>query len=241
MNANAPSHGIQRGLAGVGRQLARWVLLCAVAEFAGIGLAAVWYGVIAVAFGEPDNIVARVGVWLLMTMAALPEGFVLGGLQARGLRWFFADLVPPRFIGATIAAGLIGWGIGSFIPLFVVRDTANTAASAAEPSVLAVIGFAAAFGLIAGVVFGGCQAWALPVKTSSRVRWALANAAGWAAALPLIYLAAQAAADLSGAAPKILLWALGGGTAGLVIGVATAVVLPAMEPNPSGGLSAIKS
>lgn len=217
----------------------RWVLLCAVAEFAGIGLAALWYGAIALGLGEPDNIVARIGVWLLMTTAAVPEGLVLGGLQARGLRWFLPELVPPRFIGATIVAGLIGWGLGSFIPLFVVRDGASV--SATEPSVLEIIGFAATFGLIAGAVFGACQAWALPVKASSRARWTIANAVGWACALPLIYVAAQTAADLNGVAPKILLWALGGGAAGLVVGVATAVVLPAMEPEPSGGLSAIKS
>ena len=243
MNAG-PRSGNTSGAATLNRanaRLWRWVLLCGAAEFAGIGLAALWYGAIALSLGEPDNIVARLGVWLLMTMAAVPEGFVLGGLQARGLRWFLPDLVAPRFVGATIAAGLIGWGVGNFIPLFVVRDSVSAASSATEPSALTVAGFAAAFGVIAGVVFGACQAWALSVKASSHLRWTVANAVGWAFALPLIFVAAQIAADLNGVAPKILLWALGGGGAGLIIGVATAVVLPTMEPEPSGGLSAIAS
>lgn len=241
MNAGARS-GNTSGAATLNRgnaRLWRWVLLCGAAEFAGVGLAALWYGAIALSLGEPDNIVARLGVWLLMTMAAVPEGLVLGGLQARGLRWFLPDLVPPRFIGATIAAGLIGWGVGSFLPLFVVRDGAGVGAT--EPSALEIVGFAAAFGLIAGLVFGACQAWALPVKASSRLRWTLANAVGWALALPLIYVAAQTAADLSGVVPKILLWAAGGGGAGLVIGAATAVVVPAMETEPSGGIATITS
>jgi hypothetical protein len=57
----------------------------------------------------------------------------------------------------------------------------------------------------------------------------------------LIYLAAQAAADLNGMTSKISLWAAGGGAAGLVIGAATAVVIPAMRRGINGGMAAITS
>lgn len=216
-----------------------WILLCAFAECAGVALAALWYGAVAVGFGEPDDIVARIGVWLLLTAAAVPEGLVLGGLQATGLRWFLPELSLRRFVGATIAVGLIGWGIGSFIPLFVFHEPAG--ADAIEPSLMAVAGFAAVFGSAIGSVFGAFQAWALPVGAASRLRWVAANAVGWALALPLIYMAAQWAADSTGVAPKVLLWAAGGGAAGLTIGTATAVVIPALRRGENGGLSGITS
>ena len=203
----------------------RWIVLCAVAEFAGIALAAVWYGIVAVTFGEPVELAPRIGVWLLATASALPEGLVLGSLQAYGLRWFHPALSARRWIAMTTLVGLAGWGAGTFIPLFL----AGQAASGPEPSPMAIAGFAAIFGALAGLAFGAAQAFALPVGADGRVKWIIANIVGWAFGLPLIYLAAQAASDFQSPVIMVALWAAGGLGAGLCIGVATAVAIAATD------------
>lgn len=221
-------------------KLGRWIVLCAFAEFAGIAAAALWYGLVAATFGEPQNMVLRVGVWLLMTAAAVPEGLVLGGLQAFGLRWFFPNIVWQRFVAATIAVGLVGWGVGTFIPLFVVGEVSAT--SGPEPSLLAVATYAAVFGALAGTLFGAAQAWALPTDRRGKLFWIAANAGGWTVALPLIYVAAQTGGDLQSTAARVLLWAVGGGGAGLIIGAATALAIQRMHAEPgASGFSVIKS
>lgn len=217
-----------------------WIPLCGAAEFLGIAAAALWYGLIAVAFGEPSNIVLRSGVWLLMTAAAVPEGFVLGRLQAWGLSWFFPNIVWQRFVVATVVVGLLGWGVGTFIPLFLVGDGAE--ATQQEPSLFAVAAFASIFGALAGALFGAAQAWAVPTDWRGKLLWVAANVAGWAIALPLIYVAAQMGADLTSTTAKVLSWAAGGGAAGLVIGAATALAIQRMHPEVGDyGLSAIRS
>lgn len=205
------------------RLLKRWVMLCAAAELLGIASAAVWYGSVNMMFGEPEPLLARTVVWLLMTLAAVPEGIVLGGLQAKGMRWFLPEISARRWMLATIAVGLFGWAIGTFIPLFLAPEAAAEGMS--EPGLLGTAVFAAVFGILVGSVFGIGQAWALPQGTRGRVPWILANACGWAVGLPLIYIAAQFAGDLEGWPARISVWAIGGLGAGASIGVATGFAL----------------
>ncbi|MGL4576307.1 MAG: hypothetical protein ACRCV9_16105 [Burkholderiaceae bacterium] len=206
------------------QQRFKWIGLCAVAECFGIGLAALWYGGVMLVLGEPQPIGARTGVWLLATLAAVPEGFVLGGLQALGLRSFLPDISARRFVTATIVVGLIGWGIGSFIPLFVFFDAAQAGAQQAafDPTLAQTALFSAAFGAITGTLFGEVQACALPHSVARRWPWVVANAAGWAVALPLIYVTAQWGADMQASLPvRLLIWAFGGLLAGACVGAAT--------------------
>jgi len=206
----------------------RWIALCAVAELLGIGAAAAWYGAMNVIVGEPEAIAARLGAWLLMALAAIPEGVILGGLQVLGLRWFFARVSAARWILATTALGFLGWGIGAFIPLFVVGEPA-TGGEFAEPGLATTAAFAAVFGVAVGALFGLAQSTALPRAARRRWSWVLANAAGWMLGLPAIYVAAQVAADLSGTLARVALWCAGGVVAGALIGAATALSLQVMR------------
>jgi hypothetical protein len=211
-------------------QRLQWIALCAVAEFVGIGLAAAWYGGTMLWLGEPPALGARVGVWLLALLAAVPEGLVLGGLQAWGLKRHVPDLSARRFIAATVLVGLIGWGIGAFIPMFLFFEPQADVGTAAEPGLAATTLFAAVFGGIAGALFGGFQALALPPSVQRRAPWVLANTVGWTVALPLIYVAAQWGADLPASwAVKWLLWAGSGLAAGACVGIATAWAIPKLR------------
>lgn len=205
------------------RLLYRWVCLCAAAELLGIGSAAVWYGAVNIWVGEPSALALRLGAWLLMSLAAVPEGLILGGLQVIGLRWFFPATSRSRWILATTAVGLVGWGIGTAIPLFMIEPTGPE--HGAEPSLAATAAFSAVFGVGIGAVFGLAQSWALPPQARPRRLWVACNAIGWALGLPLIYMAAQVAADQAGWTLRLLLWALGGVGAGASVGVATGLCL----------------
>jgi hypothetical protein len=221
------------------RWLAGWVVICALAEWLGIGAAVLWYGAVLSAFGEPVALAPRIGVWLTASAAALPEAIVLGGLQAFWLRTIWPGLSAARWILATMAVGLIGWGVGAFIPLFMFPESGGAAQSPAadptaafDPSLGAIALFATLFGLAVGAVFGLGQALALPTGSRARRLWIIGNAAGWAVGLPLIYVAAHLASDLPGWGARIGLWMAGGLGAGLAVGAATAVVLRLMARPP---------
>lgn len=205
----------------VGR-LASWVLLCALGEFGGIAAGAIWYGAANVLVGEPSGLAPRLGAWLLMALAAIPETLVLGLAQAAGLRGFMA-LSTPRWLAATSIVGLLGWGVGAAIPLFLVGPAAPMTQ---EPELAVQMVFAAIFGAAAGLLFGLSQSLALPAEARRiRTSWVIANVAGWGVGLPLIYLAAQVGAGQSDIPLRVLLWAVGGLAAGLSVGLATGVPL----------------
>jgi hypothetical protein len=205
----------------------RWVLLCALAEFLGIAAAALWYGAANVLFGEPAEFSARLAVWLVMSLAAVPEGLILGGLQATGIRWFIPKVSACKWILATVAVGFLGWAIGIAVPMFLYTVEGHKIEP--QPNLTATAGFATAFGASVGAVFGLAQALVLPTDTQGKIQWTLANAVGWAIALPLIYAAAQLAAEYHGWPMRVAVWAIGGLAAGATIGVTTAGALYSMR------------
>jgi hypothetical protein len=207
----------------------RWMLLCAGAELLGIASAATWYGGVHATLGEPEPLMLRLVAWLLMSLAAIPEGLILGGLQAIGVKVFIPAASARRWILATIFVGLLGWGIGTFIPMFIVTETPGAAAPDPTSELAGVMIFAAGFGLLIGAVFGAAQAWGLPRGGGRRWSWTIANAVGWAVALPMIYGAANIATEVPRWAAKLAIWAAGGCVAGLLIGIVTGVALLLMK------------
>lgn len=203
--------------------LLRWIVICALAEILGISAAALWYGTANILIGEPVAISARLGAWLVMSLAAMPEGVILGGLQAMGIRWFIPAVSVRKWILATTAVGFLGWGIGTAMPLFIFSDAVPE--QAAPSSLMSTALFAAVFGAAVGTLFGLAQALALPTGRQGKVYWVVANCLGWAVALPFIYVAAQIAADFPEWSTRLMVWAVGGLLAGASIGFATAGVL----------------
>lgn len=172
-----------------------------------------------------------------MSLAAVPEGLILGGLQARGIKWFYPGVSSVRWVLATIVVGLVGWGIGTFIPLFMVDATA--VAHGAEPSLADAALFSSVFGLPVGAIFGLAQGWAFPAGARQKGLWVASNAVGWAIALPWIYSAAQIAADQGDWLLRIVLWACGGLGAGMSIGIVTGIGLSLMTRRDSAARTRI--
>lgn len=203
--------------------LARWIALCAIGELLGIAAGALWYGGAFLLIGEPPDLPGRLLAWTAMTLSAVPEALILGALQTAGLKPFW----PVRlrsWLAATLAVGLLGWGVGSAIPLFLFPGDAGPAA---EPGAQTTSLMAALFGAAAGLLFGAVQSLALP--KGARLAWTLANAVGWAAGLPLIFLGAGLGADQPSLALRIARWAVGGLGAGAAVGLATSTAI-ALRP-----------
>ena len=206
------------------RKLIIWTLICAGAELAGIAVAAGVFGLVATLAGEPVGLGAKLVAWFASSLSGVPEGFVLGTLQAIGIARIFAIPLDSRtFVMRTMIVAVAGWAVGSAIPLFFPFEAAPGDASGDPPLALLVAG-AALFGALAGALFGFMQRAAF-TGTRLRTHWLLANTAGWAIGLPAIYMAAQWGSGIDSIAARIAVWAAGGCTAGAVIGLATGLAL----------------
>jgi len=203
----------------------RWIALCAAAEYAGIAVGVLWFGLIAWSFGDPESFPGKIGVWLLSTASGVPEGFVLASLQSFGIRRFFG-IAHDRatLISRTIAAAVAGWAAGTFIPTFIPFETPDPGVPDADPPLVALIVFAGIFGILAGALFGWLQSAAFAGATLRR-EWLVSNMLGWMVGLPAIYVLAQTAGDFEGWAVRIALWALGGALVGAAVGFATGLAL----------------
>ena len=102
-----------------------------------------------------------------------------------------------------------------------------------EPSPLMMIIFAAVFGAVAGVVFGFAQWLVLRRQTKQGAIWILANAAGWALAMSVIYLGASLPTAEWPIAAVVVDGALTGIVAGLSVGGVTGTGLVWLLRNQS--------
>lgn len=75
--------------------LRAWFLRCAAAECIGMCAAtAAHFGTVLALFGVTEAMAAGLGIWLLLALAAVPEGLVLGGTRRWRLGRPSPDLPP---------------------------------------------------------------------------------------------------------------------------------------------------
>lgn len=209
------------------RSIIGWVLLCAAAEMLGIALAAGWWLAADSLNPEPRTVLARFAMLELKALAGLVEGLVLGVAQAWWLKARYPALPVTGWAMLTTALAVAGWGIGSSFSIFSASGAATPPPAAAlDLPMVAVL--AATIGALLGGSFGLVQWIALRQAAARAHWWIIANAAGWALAMPCVYLAAS----VDGASPvgTALLALAGGAGAGLMLGAITAIALRAMPP-----------
>ncbi|MCA9218077.1 MAG: hypothetical protein KDB27_33630 [Planctomycetales bacterium] len=95
-------------------------------------------------------------------------------------------------------------------PTFFAGDTTGSATPPAEPSMPITLLFSAAFGVLAGALFGFSQWLVLRKHTELACIWIPANSLGWAAALAIIYLGATLPDESCGIWQILLLGTLTG-------------------------------
>jgi hypothetical protein len=199
--------------------LARWILLCAVAEAVGIGAAALaamaserWVGEIA---NGADVIVAV----CFAATGGLVEGFALGVAQATGLA---ASLPRGRRSGwvlVTVLVAGVAWTYAS-LPGILAGDGGSL------PGGALLLAGALGAGAVTGAVLGSAQAVVLVGCVTHPEVWILANVLGWMTAMPIIFAGSGIPTETWSAFDVLLAGAGTGLVAGGVLGLVTGLFLP---------------
>jgi hypothetical protein len=214
------AHGVE-GQDARGGGWAGWILLTALAELFGILLGASWWVWADGLLPEPNGLFWQISMLLFKSLSGVPEGVVLGLVQANLMSRRLPDLSIVRWTTATCLVAMVGWAAGSSFSIFA---TGEGGVGAFEPGVGETILMAGGFGLLVGALFGGVQTLALGGLGVKRWPWIVGNAVGWGLGLPAIYLAASGVV----LAPVWALGAIGGLVAGALVGASTAVAFAVM-------------
>lgn len=143
-------------MTGADRRLWRdWTASCAAGELIGMAFAAA----LAVTFdrllGRTVGAAAVAVAVAAMALAGVVEGSSIAWFQWRVLRRRLPGLRLARWLGATVAVAMLGWMGGTAASLLTASTPSD--AGAPDPTVWTVALVAAAFGAVAGAVFGAAQ------------------------------------------------------------------------------------
>ncbi len=196
-----------------------WALACGLAELVGLAAAAGWWVTMDHLSPDPESIAGKIGMIALKSLAGIVEGGVLGTVQAFVLRRRYPSIDAPAWMVFTTLAAAAGWALASAIPMIV----GSAMVSPTLPRL--TLG-----GAVVGGIFGVVQAWVLRRAATGANWWIVGNAAGWAVALPLVYLAASV--DVAGRdlAAMLAISLMAGIAAGIAIGAATGLTLWRITP-----------
>ena len=214
--------------------VARWAVLCALAEAVGIGTAA---GAARLTQDLADRPGAVGTAWfalLLIVGAGLVEGAALGAAQT----WLLGSWLPAlrrwRYLLVTVLVAGVGWAAAS------ARATLTADDRGTSPPVSLVLLGAAGLGLAMGALLGAAQAAVLRGAVPRPWRWVVANAVAWPPAMVLIFVGATSARADWAWGWVVLLGAGTGATAGAVLGLVTGWHLPSLDGPPPHNLAVLE-
>ena len=153
----------------------RWLIATTVGELAAFSIPTAVWGLTALA-GFSDR-----AAYLPVVLAGAGEGAVLGFAQSRALRHDLPALAPHAWVGATAAAGALGWAVG------LAPSAFHDVLAGLPAVVLAGLGAGAAVVLLGSI--GAAQAVVLRQHVHHAGRWVAANALAWLAGLPVVFAA----------------------------------------------------
>jgi len=206
-----------------------WTASCAAGEVIGIGVAGAAAGLLASTMGEPFTWADSALVLAVMVVAGALEGLALGSFQWRVLREQLPSVRARSWIGAAAAVAAFGWLI-AMLPSTVFAPETWASGPTLEPPFGVTLALVLVFGLAVGSLFGAAQWIVLRRHARNARKWILANALGWSAGLPWIYLAASVPTVETPPALKILLAVAAGAAGGLSMGAVTGAFLSRLSP-----------
>jgi hypothetical protein len=158
-----------------------------------------------------------IGAMAIGILAGAIEGAIVGAVLGMVLVVVRPALRMRAWIPGTMAGAALAWCAGSAVPV-VMADAGD---AGTEPAFALQMVFASGLGLAAGLVLAAFQAPALRAIGVRRHQWLIANAIGWALAMPLAFLAADRPwTDAAALARGTALIALMGAVVGLATGLA---------------------
>lgn len=204
----------------------RWVQACGLAEFLGIGVAAIVAAGILYWIGEPETVFEKTGVLAAMIAAGSAEGWLVGSFQAAVLKEKIPSLSRAAWVRATVLVAAAGWFLGMLPSTLASSPTATGPQNPPEmPSLWVVAVFAVVMGLAVGAIFGWAQQRVLRHYVSGSVRWIAANSLAWGAGLWWVYLGASWPDGTEPVWQIVLSGVFSGLLMGLSVGVVTGLFL----------------
>jgi hypothetical protein len=221
-------NGNSWGAAGGARLWGAWTVSCAAGELIGLAAAAGIAAVVNRTVGEPVGWAALLAALAATALAGVVEGSSIAWFQWRILRRRWPRLPFGPWLYATVGVALLAWALGTGASLLAATGSSDQQGPEPPLGVIALV--SAAFGMLAGTLFGGAQWLVLRRRVDRAARWIVGNAIGWAIALPWISVAAALPSERTAAAWIVTLGAGAGIVAGLSVGAITGVFLLRMQP-----------
>jgi hypothetical protein len=206
-----------------------WIVACTVGELLGFGVAGTLAALVFRAIPDPNRPGLAVLLVLGAVTAGLAEGALLGACQWWALVRLYPRLPARSWVAATAFAAGLGWLIGS-LPSTLISLSGAPTSSNSEPSTLLLLLGSCVGGAVLGAIFGAIQRHVLRAHAEGTWRWILSNAAGWAVALPLSYLAGSSEFAARSAGFALATAVIAGTFMGALVALATAVALRTMPP-----------
>jgi len=208
-----------------GRHLSRdWIAANAIGEVLGLGLAAL----IAIGVAQSQALPPAAEI-LVVTAAFLAigayEGAIVGVAQWLVLRRRLPSLRAKSWIAATVMGAVVAWMLGRIPSALADWESVSGGVGQPAPSLLMIVGLSAAAGAALGVILGAAQWFVLREHVRRARMWIAANALAWAAAMPLIFIAAGIPGPHASVASIGALLLVTVGLAGAVVGAVEAAFL----------------
>jgi hypothetical protein len=205
----------------------RWVAACSVGEVVGLAVAAGATVGMTLAGGDAPSLGWRILTLAVVGAGGAVEGLAVGLAQAWALRPHLPGLPTGPWVGATVVVAVMLWLAASVPAKLLAGDGADADGG---PGTALTLVLAAVLGTVAGLLFGGAQAWVLR-RAAMRVRgWVGANAAGWAAAMVWIFAWAGGLPEGAGVGAALAAGAGAGVGSGLLVGAITGVAVVRLRP-----------
>lgn len=182
--------------------------------------------------GEPETAAVAVLSVLIAMSGGAVEGVAVGAVQWWQLRPWLTRLTASAWVGVTVAAAVAGWMLGmlpSVLVSLVGSDGSASETTGPPLWVMPLIGIGS--GLVLGGLFGLAQSAVLRHHVRNAKAWVWANAAGWAAAMAVMFTGAGIPDGPWPWTQLLPLAAVTGVLSGLVIGAVTGAALPHLQPD----------
>jgi CBS domain-containing protein len=166
-----------------------WAVACAAGVVVASAVAAAAAGLLVMTIGEPCSRAESAMVLGVMVGAGALGGVALGSLQWRVLGRRLPSVGARSWIGATAAMAAFVWFVGMLPSTFLAPET-WASGPILEPPYLPTLALVQLFGLGFGGLLGLAQWIVLRRHAQGAWKWILANALGWSAGLPFLYLVA---------------------------------------------------
>ncbi len=208
----------------------QWVVANSVGELLGLGIsAAIGLGVVALLSWWLGTL-SPVLFALIIVMAGVIEGAIVGVAQWTVLRQRLPDLPRTQWVRATAAGAFIAWALG-MLPGTLI-DMGSMGGSTEEFSLPPGVEYllAALMGAVLGPILGGVQWWVLRAYVQQAWQWIPAHALAWAGGMTAIFVVMGLLPPTIDPSWMVVAFALAGIVAGAVVGAIHGVVVARFVP-----------